>query len=373
MEKAMAMIILTCMLTTYIFEDSDSLIVINDTLVICGDHDYAQKVHIADSSIVLVRPWLEGSDSLGRVAMRAPRIHITNASVISGSGCGFSGGTNSNPHGSGPGCGGAGNPGGGGGAAYGGAGGQGGDNAPGSGGSTYGSNTDTLIDKGSGGGAGRLGSVDGFGGSGGASITLRAQTITIDSSDILASGMRGDDGGIEAGGGGAGGGIMLWADTVTIHTAIISASGGSGGDASWGGGGGAGGGRIKIFRNIALDTVTIHLAVGGGAAGTGMYGTPEPGSDGSIYIGPAFGIHETAANPAKTIHVFPSLTRSVIYVNITYPPVCLQFYDCTGRLVKSTWSADHATRVDLSNLNAGVYFVHSNNVPGVLGTVVVFK
>lgn len=369
----MAIILLACILTSYIFEDSDSLIVINDTLVICGNHDYAQKVHITDSSMISVHPWLEGSDSLGKLVLRAPRIRVMNASVINGSGCGFAGGTNSNPHGSGPGCGGAGNPGGGGGAAYGGDGGQGGDNAPGSGGSSYGNSTDTLIERGSGGGAGRLGNVDGFGGNGGASITLRAQTIIIDSSDIEIHGARGDDGGIEAGGGGAGGGIMLWADTVIVHTAFISATGGSGGDATWGGGGGAGGGRIKVFHSSAPDTVDVHFAVHGGAAGTGLYGTPEPGSEGSIYVGPVLSIQETIGQPLRTAQFFPSLTRSAIYVKTTHAPICLLLYDCTGRLAKRVWINDRNTQVDLSSLNAGAYFVRTDRTQEAIGMVILLK
>ena len=367
----MATLFFVCLLTSYIFEDSDSLIVINDTLVICGNHDYAKKIYITDSSMILVRPWLDGSDSLGRLFLHAPHIHLMNASTINGSGRGCTGGTNTNPHGSGPGYGGAGNPGGGGGAAYGGDGGQGGDNAPGSGGSSYGGRDDTLIEQGSGGGAGRLGVVDGFGGNGGASIMLRAQTITIDSSDIAALGTRGYDGSVEAGGGGAGGGIMLWADTITIHTAFVRAPGGSGGDAKWGGGGGAGGGRIKIFHTSTIDTADVHFAVTGGAAGTGMYGIPAPGSAGSIYIGPVLGIHNATGQSIQTVRFFPSITRSMIYVKATHATVCLQLYDCCGRLVTNIWTADHAARVDLSHLNAGVYFVHVPNVREPLGTVIV--
>lgn len=368
----MAIIFFTCLLMTYVYEDNDSLIVVNDTFVICGDHAYTQKIHIADSSTILVRPWLEGSDSLGRLVLHAPHIHLVNASVINGSGRGFAGGTNSNPHGSGPGYGGAGNPGGGGGAAYGGDGGQGGDSAPGSGGNSYGSSTDTLIEKGSGGGAGRLGGVDGFGGDGGASITLRAQTITVDSSDIVALGEHGYDGGIEAGGGGAGGGIMLWADTITMHTAFVSVAGGDGADATWGGGGGAGGGRIKIFHTSVPDTAHVYFSVAGGAAGTGVYGTPEPGSEGSVYIGPVVNIYETMSQPVPTARFFPSPTRSILYVK-TDTRCCLWFYDCTGRLVKSTWTTDRTTHVDVSDLSAGIYFVCVKNIQGRLGAVIVLE
>jgi hypothetical protein len=369
----MVIILFTCILTSYIFEDSDSLLVINDTLEICGDHSYAQKIHIADHSMILIRPWLEGSDSLGRLALNAPHIRIINASVINGSFRGFSGGTNSDPHGSGPGYGGAGNPGGGGGGAYGGDGGQGGDNAPGSGGSAYGSSADTLIDKGSGGGAGRLGSVDGLGGHGGASITLRAQTIIIDSSDIETFGARGNDGGIEAGGGGAGGGIMLWADSLTIRSVFISAFGGSGGDATWGGGGGGGGGRIKIFHGPAPDTGNVHYAVSGGAAGTGLYGAPEAGSAGSIYIGPVLGVQERTTKSLQNIQLYPSLTRGMIYVSAPHTPVCLLFYDCTGRLAKSIKTTSPTIQVDISDLNAGIYFVHTDGVQRSPGTMVLVK
>jgi hypothetical protein len=368
----MIFLLATCILTGSIFEDSDSLIVISDTLTICGDHEYACKVHITDHSLVLIRQWQDGSDSLGRLMLRAPLIVIDDSSLIQGSFRGYGGGDNSNPHGSGPGSGGAGNPGGGGGAGYGGAGGQGGDTAPGSGGSPYGESGDTLIEQGSGGGAGRLGSVDGLGGTGGAGITLRAQTITIDNSDIETHGEPGHDGGLEAGGGGAGGGVMIWGDTVRVYDAQIGAHGGGGGNAAFGGGGGAGGGRIKIFYDSVLDSARMLLTVQEGTQGSGAYGTPEPGKEGSVHIRRIIGIQEKNDNIRCPVQIWPSLTRGIVSVHSAVA-LSIMFYDCTGRCVKHQQVTRGYTSVDLADLSPGVYFIYTNTMKKIAGKVIVLK
>lgn len=369
----MTIILIACILTGYIYEDSDSLIVINDTLVICGDHDYARKVHITDHSVVLVRPWLEGSDSLGRLVLSAPLIVIQDSSLLNGSFRGYGGGDNSDPHGFGPGYGGAGNPGGGGGAGYGGNGGQGGDNAPGSGGSAYGDPADTLIERGSGGGAGRLGGVDGFGGNGGAAITLRAQDVIIDSSDIESHGERGDDGGLEAGGGGSGGGIMIWGGTVTVHNTILSASGGNGADASFGGGGGAGGGRIKVFYETVLDTTNIYFAVPGGSPGTGMYGTPGPGTSGTIHVRQIMLIAEQSHTHEHAVTVYPTLTHGNITLQTAEIPVYVVLYNCTGQRVKTVCLWRTRTDLSVADLDAGIYFVHTPGASRSTNKIIVLK
>lgn len=369
----MTIILIACILTGYIYEDSDSLIVINDTLTICGEHEYAQKVHVTDHSVVLVRPWLEGSDSLGRLVLSAPLIVIQASSLLNGSFRGYGGGDNSDPHGFGPGYGGAGNPGGGGGAGYGGDGGQGGDTAPGSGGGAYGDPTDTLIERGSGGGAGRLGSVDGFGGNGGAAITLRAQDLIIDSSDIESHGERGDDGGLEAGGGGAGGGLMIWGSTVSINNAILSASGGNGADAAFGGGGGAGGGRIKVFYETLLDTTQVNFSVAGGFPGTGAYGAPGSGMSGTIHVRQIMLISEQSHTHARAVTVYPTLTQGNITLQTAEIPVYVALYNCTGQRVKTVCLWDTQTDLNVADLDAGIYFVHTLAGSRLISKIIVLK
>jgi len=205
----------------YIYEDTDSLLVDNDTLTICGNHQYLHKVHLKNHGELSVRAATGAPDSTGWLALDAPLIVIVDSSSINGSERGYRGAyLNSHPWGYGPGGGNAGgvSGGGGGGGAYGGDGGVGGDLYGGTGGTAYGDSADTLIEMGSGGGAGRLSVVDGTGGSGGAAISLRGNIIEMDSSSIIADGQSGSNGSVEAGGGGAGGGVMIWADTVSIHS-----------------------------------------------------------------------------------------------------------------------------------------------------------
>jgi hypothetical protein len=128
-------------------------------------------------------------------------------------------------------------------------------------GSTYGIADLTKICLGSGGGGGYndedayLG-TSGTGGDGGGIIMIFANTITV-SGAIEA---KGDDGGTYttdcsdngSGGGGAGGSIYLWANTATLGTNLVKATGGAGGSSScgdgpWHGAGGDGGkGRIRV-------------------------------------------------------------------------------------------------------------------------------
>lgn len=266
----MIITILVSVLIGYVYQDADSLIVIDDSLVICGTHQYNIKVHITNKGILKVTQWSGAADSFGVLCLNAPLIMIQDSSSIIGSELGYKGAyMNSHPWGYGPGGGSAGgvSGGAGGGAGYGGDGGNGGDYYGGNGGSAYGDPQDTLIDMGSGGGAGRLSAVDGCGGNGGAKIYLRGQKIIIDTSDIETNGQKGYDGSIEAGGGGSGGGIMLWADSIVIHSSALSANGGDGGNTyGFGGGGGAGGGRIKIFYSSQLNTSNLILSAQGGAA-----------------------------------------------------------------------------------------------------------
>ncbi len=252
--------------------------------------------------------------------------------------------------------------GGGGGAAYGGNGGKGGDYYGGAGGIVYGDISDTLIDLGSGGGAGRLSLVDGAGGDGGAKIYLRAKKILIDSSYICTDGQRGFDGNMEAGGGGAGGGIMIRADSFVINNSMISARGGDGGDAEYGGGGGgAAGGRIKLFYSACLDTANIVLSVQEGAGGLGSYVLPDSGQPGSIYIGPITCITEGEEKPVERFIVQTYLIKKTIKITIENPPMLVKLYDISGRHINTFWLKHHTEIFNLTDLNQGVYFLRSHD------------
>lgn len=356
----MAVLLYIIFISGYIYEDGESLIVYHDTLTICGPHNYGQKVHLADTARLRVRPWT-GSDSTGWLALNAPDIRIEGSSVINGNAAGFWGGTNTNPDGYGPGSGAAGNPGGGagGGAGYGGAGGDGG-GSPGSAGIAYGNISDTVIEMGSGGGAGRLGGVEGFGGNGGGFICLRAGRLVVDSSSLAASGETGDTAAMVAGGGGSGGGIIVWADTVTINAVFIAADGGPGGpvDPEYGfGGGGAGGGRIKIFYTSHIDTTDLALSVQAGAAGIGGWGNGLPGSPGTVHVDQLVGALEIATGARPTFSVQPNPARNTVVMKVPAAPVGCKVFDATGRQVMAFVVTETAAGVDFSALPRGVYFL----------------
>ncbi|MEE8596590.1 MAG: T9SS type A sorting domain-containing protein [bacterium] len=362
----MIITILVSVLIGYVYEDADSLIVIDDSLVICGTHQYNIKVHITNKGILKVTQWSGAADSTGWLLLIAPLILIQDSSSINGSKTGYRGGNNTHPDGYGPGYGEAGgmSGGAGGGAGYGGNGGNGGDLYPGAGGSVYGDPQDTLIDIGSGGGAGRYLYVDGFGGSGGAMTHLKAQKIIIDTSDIETNGQRGYDGSLEAGGGGSGGGIMLWADSIVIHSSALSVNGGDGGNTyGFGGGGGAGGGRIKIFYSSQLDTSNLILSAQGGAAGI-MGDTLLPQSDsgmpGSIHIELITGITEIANKVTKNFFIYPNPVKDIAKITCANTPLKLHLYDISGRIVKTIWLKNNTEFVRLNDLEQGIYFLKSN-------------
>jgi len=359
-------------LFTYIYEDMDSLIVIDDSLLICGSHHYTIKIDISKSTLT-VRQW-DATDSTGWLFLDAPHIYMHDSSQIDGSDSGYRGGTVPHPDGFGPGYGesGGGNGGGGGGAGYGGNGGQGGDDYPGSGGSAYGGDSDTTVDMGSGGGAGRLSVVDGHGGNGGAEVYLRGQKIVIDSSYIHTNGQAGLDGSLEAGGGGSGGSIMVRADSVLIHGSRLYANGGRGGDASFGGGGGAGGGRIKLFYSLYLDTSAIDLSVVEGAAGTGSYGEPEPGTPGSTYTGLIVGITEAAIRKHGTI-INANPVKDGFTITLEQVPALLKLYDISGRVVKVLWITNMTEYISLDDIRQGVYFVRLDKDNRQIGKVVLLR
>ncbi|MCK4756458.1 hypothetical protein KAS56_05960, partial [candidate division WOR-3 bacterium] len=61
----MIITILVSVLIGYVYEDADSLIVIDDSLVICGTHQYNIKVHITNKGILKVTQWSGAADSTG--------------------------------------------------------------------------------------------------------------------------------------------------------------------------------------------------------------------------------------------------------------------------------------------------------------------
>ena len=361
----MIITILVSVLIGYVYEDADSLIVIDDSLVICGIHQYNIKVHITNKGILKVTQWSGAADSTGWLLLNAPLILIQDSSSISGSELGYWGGDTSHTDGYGPGYGGAGSiSGGGGGAGYGGDGGNGGDYG-GAGGSAYGDPSDTLIEMGSGGGAGcYLYVVDGFGGSGGAMTCLKAQQIIVDSSYIEANGEDGHVGtlvGFEAGGGGSGGGIMIWADSAVIHNSVMDANGGNGANSEFGGGGGAGGGRIKIFYTTSLDTSGLILSVEGGTGGIGFQGIDgDSGMVGSIHIDSITGITEIANKVTKKFFIHPNPAKDIVNITCANTPLKLHLYDISGRIVKTIWLKNNTEFIRLNDLEQGIYFLKSN-------------
>lgn len=344
-------------LVGYIYEDADSLIVDNDSFTICGEHTYNIKVLIRNNGHITLRPWNGSPDSTGWLVIRAPLFELNDTSSINGSYAGYQGGTNIHADGYGPGYGGSGMSGGGGGAGYGGYGGDGGDTDPGLGGLPYGSSSDTVIQMGSGGGAGRLSQIEGFGGNGGGQIVIRAQNFHGQNADIISDGEAGADAGLEAGGGGSGGGIMIWADSVFLHTVAIRANAGHGGSAAFGGGGGGGGGRIKVFYNTHLDTADLVMSAAYGLGGTGGYGDGEPGTSGTLYVDYPVGVEVRQTAPMTRFNPVMNPVSSHIAVHSESLPVTLVLYDLTGRIVKKSTLTKSFQTIPVDEVPDGVYIL----------------
>ncbi len=228
----MALIIYICFVLGYVYEDSDSLLVVNDSIVMCGFHPYNLKVHLSNDARLKIRIW-NGVDSTGKIIFQAPFIYI-HSSSIDGTGRGYTGGTNAHPNG-------------------------------------YGT---------------------GYGYAGGLS----------------------------------------------------------------GGGGGGGGGRLKIFYSI-LDTTHLTLFCSGGNGGIGGYGNGENGSTGSVFFGPLVAMEEISKNNFSDFRILPRITSGILMVYSDINNGDLLLYDATGRLLKKTRIYNKSHRLDLSDLQSGVYFV----------------
>lgn len=370
----MQYVFIICTLFTYVYEDSDSLIVDNDSLMICGQHEYNILVDIRNNGVLLVRQWSPAADSLGRLEINAPLIILRAGSLINGSNRGPLGGyLNAHPWGYGSGGGGAGgvSGGAGGGGGYGGNGGMGGDLYGGTGGVLYGTPADTLIEPGSGGGAGRLSVVDGIGGNGGALVSLRGFQVLVDSSRIEVMGQRGSDGSLEAGAGGSGGGILIRADSIAIYHSELFVDGACGGDASFGGGGGGAGGRIKIFYGVTLDTIGNIMSASGGSAGAGLYGNPQSGENGTVYFHQIVGITSFCEVPVRDIH-FPNPAKTTLTITTDRTPCSYELYDITGRRVMCFGISERSMSIDLTHVPAGVYLLKRND-ERLTSTIIVVK
>jgi hypothetical protein len=359
----MFIFILGLTLLGYVYQDADSLLVTgNDSLIICGTHTYNIKIHLTGNSRVIVRPW-NNTDTTGVLYLSAPVIYIHDSVRVGhAAGYGYSGGTTSHPNGYGPGYGRAGTSGGGGGGGFGGSGGSGGDTNPGSGGPAYGSPSDTVVAMGSGGGAGRLSEVEGWGGAGAGLLAFNGRKIIIDTSEILACGGQGSDGATEAGGGGSGGAIRITGDSITLRGSSIAAQGGNGGSAEFGGGGGGGGGRIKVFYRAQLDTVGMQWNVTGGGGGDGDYGNGENGQNGTIFISPATGQAELSGYALLGWRIYPNPAGTAFTIQTSAIPARLEIFDIAGRVVKEIRLTRFYSTIDHAGFSPGVYFlkIHGN-------------
>jgi hypothetical protein len=356
----MTILIVFLTLFTYIHEDADSLIVINDSLIISGNHHYNQQIKIQNSRLT-IRKYMPAYDTTGWLYFSAPLIQFQNNNV-SGAAMGYSGGTNSFPNGQGPGGGNAGSTsgGGGGGGAYGGNGGNGG-GIPGGGGTAYGVSSDTIISMGSGGGAGRLGGVEGLGGAGGACLTIHSNNIIIDSLSVSCDGENGADASIVAGGAGSGGGIIIRSYNCTLHNTTIHASGGNGGACDGYGGGGGGGGRVKIFYSSLIDTINLSISVDPGQGGSGGWENGYPGSAGTVYFGYDVSICESIRRLAVTNH-HTTIINGCLEYSVDCPPTNIEIIDITGRVQVKRRLYHKNNHISLNHLTSGIYFVRQEGI-----------
>ncbi|MGB2843091.1 MAG: hypothetical protein WBC40_11565 [Halobacteriota archaeon] len=295
-------------------------LIIDGTAAIRGGEYYYEQVKIINGGTLYVAP--------GEfLRIYASQITVESGSKIFADGRGFLGGDGGKL-----GCGmGYGNPGsngsGGGGSGYGsnggngGIGGSSGVGSNGTGGASYGNDSSSSIEFGSGGGGGGygeggpgtpfVGANGGDGGNGGGAILLHAEKITI-AGTISADGSigrSGSDGGNAQGGGGGGGGsggtILIRGRDVSLSGNLYAkggpgGDGGDGGNAQGGGGGGGGaGGRIKVFYNNTLPE-DYSYSVDGGTGGDGD--EDKSGADGYPGSGGSFYENETTYSPSIPLY-----------------------------------------------------------------------
>ena len=319
---------------------ADSLVITSpDTLQLKARHQYNRAVLIVSGGRLFVTPVSPSpGDSSGFLWLDSPLIQVTDSAKIIADGRGYRGGTPEGGNGLGPG----GGRGGltyaaGGGGGYGGSGGRGGPaNGGGAGGSAY---DISLIDPGSGGGAGNQGG--GAGGRGGGAIMLTAAACTV-TGTLTVCGENADPTQIEGGGGGSGGGMFIYAPTPVLR-GVLAASGGTGGDGGDNGGGGGGGGRLKI-EFISLDTTGLRYSVAGGQGGFATIGEPGlPGNPGTVYWITHGGAEETEihcySDARSKVAVVPNPSRGECEFRFSSvprgAPLALELYDPTGRLVRT--------------------------------------
>lgn len=222
--------------------------------------------------------------------------------TIDGDGRGYSGGyINNNGAGPGGGIQGLTNVRGSGGGGYGGDGGDGENNSSSSGvgGDSYGYNSDSIIQRGSGGAGGSSGGGWATpGGNGGASILISSNDITI-TGTITCNGISAASYTGGAGGGGAGGGILLIAYDLNIMSATLRCIGGNGGNGSGtSDGGGGSGGRIKGICSLITGNLTSQSLVTAGAGGP----AGDAGSVGTIHSNAYLGRCDSTHSIGQTIN-----------------------------------------------------------------------
>jgi hypothetical protein len=321
---------------------ADSLVITSpDTLQLKARHHYNAAVLIVQGGRLFVTPVSPSpGDSSGFVWLEAPLIQVLDSAKIIADGRGYRGGNPEGGNGLGPGGGGGGLAfAGGGGGGYGGSGGRGGPaNGGGAGGPAY---DISLIDPGSGGGAGNQGG--GAGGRGGGAILLDGSFTCNITGTLSALGENADPNQIEGGGGGSGGRITIQAPGLVTLRGVLSGSGGNGGDGGDNGGGGGGGGRFRIVF-YSIDSTGISYSVAGGQGGYATIGEPGlPGNPGTVFWGHVPGVEEREISDIlgirSSVAVVPNPSRGQCEFRFNSiprgAPLALELYDPLGRLVRT--------------------------------------
>jgi len=355
---------------------ADSLVITSpDTLQLKARHHYNAAVLIYQGGRLFVTPVSPSpGDSSGFVWLEAPLIQVSDSAKIIADGRGYRGGNPEGGNGLGPGGGRGGLVfAGGGGGGYGGSGGRGGPaNGGGAGGPAY---DVSLIDPGSGGGAGNQGG--GAGGRGGGAIMLDGTFTCTITGTLSALGENADPNQIEGGGGGSGGRITIQAPGLVTLRGVLSGSGGNGGNGGDNGGGGGGGGRLRIVF-YSIDTTGISYSVAGGQGGYATIGEPGlPGNPGTVFWGHVPGVEEKGVSEVSgvrsSVAVVPNPSRGQCEFRFSSilkgATLALELYDPIGRLVRTLDAGAKPSKIlrwdgrDESGreVSSGVYFYRTRD------------
>lgn len=97
----------------------------------------------------------------------------------------------------------------------------------------------------------------------------------------------------------------------------------------------------------------------------------HPGSmNGTITVETALGVDEKFA---KNLQLFPNPAENDIKVFSLFKLATYRMYDFAGRKVRSEQGTGNFTSIDISNLNAGVYFIALTSEEGVQATKKILK